>query len=187
MSRIYALLCLVILSVLVSGAFSPVYAEPEQPLPTGPAVVVDATRTVSGVDPAQAKAEAEFRKVVLRRERAYYAGNIDRFLSFYADDVVSIQPGMPDIVGKQALADSLRPFFAGNHVSGKFTLKEITVSGDFATRQAQWDEVWRANDGSTAFHQVGRCLVVWRKIDGQWKVVKEFANFLVPPTDIAVE
>ena len=187
MSRITSLSCLIFLSVLIAGAFSPAYAEPGQPLPTGPAVIVDATHSAAAADPAQAKAEAEFRKVVLMRERAYYAGNIDRFLSFYADDVVSIQPGMPDIVGKQGLVEGLRPFLAANRVSGKFTLKEISVSGDLATRQGQWDEVWRANDGSTAFHQVGRCLVVWRKIDGQWKVVKEFVNFLVPPTDIAVK
>ena len=108
-------------------------------------------------------------------------------MSFYADNVVSIQPDLPDIVGKTALAEGLKPFLAANHVVGKFTLKQVTVSGDYASRQGEWDETWTANDGSASFHQVGRCLLIWHRINGEWKVVTELANFLVPPTDLPLD
>jgi uncharacterized protein (TIGR02246 family) len=156
-------------------------------VPGGPAVVIDAIGPIKSTDPAQVKAEAEFRKVILAKDRAFYAGDTDRFLSFYADDVVSMQPGLPDVVGKEALAEGLEPFLANYEVAGTLKMKQITVSGDYATRQAEWQEVWTAKDGSGSFYQSGRCLLVWRKINGQWKVVTEFINYVEPPTDLPMD
>ncbi len=187
MFRIRSLLCLVILSVVIAGAFSPVHAEPRQPVPSqGHWKVVDAAGPLASTDPALARAEIELRRAEVARDRALYSGDADRFLSFYADDVVSFQPGKAELVGKAAVSEGTREFLAGNHVDGKLSVRRVTVSGDYATRQAEWDETWTANDGSSAFRQVGRCFVAWRKINGEWKVVSEFVQYLVPPTDIAM-
>jgi uncharacterized protein (TIGR02246 family) len=188
MSRISSVLCIVILSVLVTGAFSPVHAEPGKPIPSqGRWRVLDAAGPLASTEPALARAEIELRKAEVARDRAFYSGNADHFLSFYADDVVSFQPGKAELVGKDAVSEGVEEFLANYHVDGKLTVKRVTVSGDYATRQAEWDETWTANDGSAAFRQVGRCFVSWRKINGEWKVVSEFTQYVVPPTDLAVD
>lgn len=187
MSRITRVLWLVIVSVLVISVFSPVYAEPGNPMPSeGKWKVVDAAGPVGSTDPALIRAEIELRRAEVARDRALYSGDAEKFLSYYADDVVSFQPGRPELVGKEAVAEGQREFLANNHVDGKMTVRRVTVAGDYATRQAEWDETWTANDGSTAFRQVGRCFLAWRKINGEWKVVSEFIQYVVPPTDVAV-
>ena len=51
---------------------------------------------------------------------------------------------------------------------------------------AEWEEVVTANDGGAAEHHIGRCILNWEKIDGEWKVVSEYINYLEPPTELAV-
>jgi ketosteroid isomerase-like protein len=92
----------------------------------------------------------------------------------------------PHIWRRAAAATAAGASPVANHVDGKLTVRRVTVAGDYATRQAEWDETWTANDGATAFHQVGRCFLAWRKINGEWKVVSEFIQYVVSPTDIAV-
>lgn len=188
MLRIRNLLLFVIVSILVTGPVVPAAAQQDKSATIGHAVVIDAAGPIRATDLALVKAEAEFRQAMLAKERAYYAGNAARALSFYADDAVSIQPGMPDIVGKKALAETIEPFLAGYAVtSAELVVKEITFAGTTATRRAEWEETWTAKDGSGSFHQIGRCLLVWEKIDGKWQVVTELINYLEPPSDVAMD
>jgi ketosteroid isomerase-like protein len=150
-------------------------------LPTESAVI-DAVGPSTANDPAQAQAEDEFRAVALAKEQAFYEGDAEPVLSFYANDVISVQPETAEIVGKAALAEGLIPFLEGNQVVGRFTLKRIWVSGDYATRYGEWEVVVTSKESGEAEHHIGRCILNWEKIDGEWKVVSEFIYFLVPPT-----
>lgn len=98
------------------------------------------------------------------------------------DDVISVQPGWPEIVGKAALSEGLKPYMEGNQIVGTFILKNVWIDGNHATRFGEWDEVVTPRDGGPAEHHIGRCILNWEKIDGEWKVVSEFVNYLVPPT-----
>ena len=174
------------LMVLLVAACQPVQAEAPQPeiqLPTE-AVVVDGVGPSAASDPAKAQAEDEFLAVALSKEQAYYGGDVEGHLSYYADDIVSIWPESPPVVGKTALAEGMRPFMEENTVAGTLTVNRIWVAGDYATRQAEWEEVLTPMDGSDPVHYIGRCTLTWQKIDGEWKVVSEFVNFLEPPTSI---
>jgi len=146
--------------------------------------VIDGAGPISATDPVQAKAEEEFRKAAIAKEQAFYAGDTQRVLSFYADNVISVQPGMPEVVGKQALAEGLVPYVQDNRIVGKFTLKQVWVYGDHATRLGEWDEVVTPVAGGKSEHHIGRCILNWVKKDGEWKVVSEFVNYLEPPTEI---
>ena len=162
----------------------PVQATSTTPQLGDKSVVIDGAGPITASDPAQAKAEAEFRAVAIAKEQAYYDGDVDRVMSYYDDNVISVQPEIAEIDGKTALADSLKPYVAANHIVGKFTITRFWVNGDHATRQAQWEEIVTPKDGGTAEHHIGRCILNWEKVDGQWKVVTEFINYLVPPTEI---
>jgi uncharacterized protein (TIGR02246 family) len=147
-------------------------------------VVIDGAGPITASDPAQAQAEAEFRAIAVAKEQALYAGDAARVLSYYADNVISIQPGMPEIVGKTSLAEGLQPYIEDNHFVGTLTITHVWFYGDHATRQAEWEEVVTAKNGGPSEHHIGRCTLNWEKIDGEWKVVSEFINYLVPPTAI---
>jgi ketosteroid isomerase-like protein len=181
--RSRSLAIVVVATVLVvtalAGAIAPAYAQQDKPGAGGAVTVLDEA------GPVKSPAEAQFRKVALAKERTYYAGDADRYLSFFADNAVSVQPGVADITGKKAMEEGVRTFLAGYHpVEVKFIMKKVTLAGDYATRQGDWVEVWEANDGSAKFSQHGRCILAWQKVNGQWKVVTEFINYLDPPTDL---
>jgi ketosteroid isomerase-like protein len=191
--RLLSLLSLLVLVAVVASACQPVHAEPAptslaeiatQYLGSETSMVVDAVGPSKASDAAQAQAEDEFREVVLAREHAYYTGDAERFNSFYADNVISLEPGTPDRVGKPEIAEGTTSFFEANELVGTFTLKGIWVSGDYATRWGEWDEVTAPKGGGEAEHHVGRCFVAWQKIDGEWKVVSQIVNFIEEPTPV---
>lgn len=146
-------------------------------------VVIDGAGPITASDPAQAQAEAEFRVVAVAAQEAFYAGDAEGTLSYYADDVIVVLPELQEIVGKDALAEGLIPYMEGNHIVGKFTIKRIWVDGDRATRYDEYEEVVTPKAGGPAQHYIGRCILNWEKIDGEWKVVSEFVNYLDPPTE----
>jgi uncharacterized protein (TIGR02246 family) len=146
--------------------------------------VVDGVGPSTASDPAQAQAEDEFLAAAIAKEQAYYDGDIEGVLSYYADDVVSVWPEMPEVVGKTAMAEGMVPYMEGNSVVGKLIVKHIWVSGDHATRQAEWEEVVTPKDGGKPEHHIGRCTLEWKKVDGKWKVISEYINYLQPPTPV---
>jgi ketosteroid isomerase-like protein len=146
--------------------------------------VIDAVGPSTASDPAQAQAEDEFLAVALAKEQAFYAGDVEGHLSYYADDIISVWPETPEVLGKAALAEGMKPYMAANQVIGTLTIKRIWVSGDHATRQAEWEELVTPKAGGKAEHHIGRCTLTWEKIDGNWQVVSEYINYLVPPTEV---
>jgi ketosteroid isomerase-like protein len=193
--RLLSLLSLLVLVAVVISACQPIHAEPVSVDRTAAEVakelmgideseVVDAVGPSTASDPAQAQAEDEFREAVLAREHAFYTGDAEGFNSFYADNVVSLEPGTPDRVGKTEIAAGTTSMFETTELVGRFTLKGIWVSGDYATRRGEWEEVTAPIGGGQAEHHIGRCFVGWQKIDGEWKVVSQILNFIVEPTEI---
>ena len=85
MSRMIRLLSLLIVGAIAASACQPITAQPTQPQTADQSAVIDAVGPSTASDPAQAQAEDEFRAVALAKEQAFYARDVDRVLSFYAD------------------------------------------------------------------------------------------------------
>lgn len=192
MVRKFCLLSLLVLLVVVASACQPVRPVPaqrsaadiaEQLMGIRQSVVVDGVGPSQAKDPAQAQAENEFLAVAIAKEQSLYAGDAKSFMSYYADNTLSVQPAMPEM-DKAALTQATVPYITDNQIVGKLTIKHIWVNGDHATRQAEWEEVTEPQTGGPAEHHIGRCILNWQKIDGQWKVVSEFLNYLEPPTTV---
>jgi ketosteroid isomerase-like protein len=107
-----------------------------------------------------------------------------RMFGMSADNVVSVWPEMTEVVGKPNMADGLISYMKDNDVVGKLTVKHIWVSGDHATRQAEWEEVVTPKNGGRPEHHSGRCTLEWQKIDGKWQVISEYINYLDPPSEV---
>lgn len=193
--RLLSLLSVLVLVAMVAGACQAVHAEParparsladiaEQVMGTRTTVVKADVGPSQATDPAQAQAEDEFLKVVLDRDSAFYAQDAERFFSYYADEVIALPPAMETVMGKAANMEGDQGFFDTTDIVGKFTVKRIWVSGNYATRWAEWEEVTMPKAGGEAEHHIGRCFVAWQKIDGQWKVVSQISNFIQEPQPV---
>jgi ketosteroid isomerase-like protein len=185
--RLLSLLSLLLLASVIISACQPVHAQPEprqlseiavEHLGSAESLIVDAVGPSQATDPAQAQAEDEFRQVVLAREEAFYSQDAETYNSYYADNVISLEPGLEDIVGKAEVSAGPASMFESTELIGKFTLKGIWVSGDYAARWGEWEEVTAPRAGGEAEHHIGRCMVSWQKIDGEWKVVSQILNLI---------
>lgn len=93
-------------------------------------------------------------------------------LSFYAEDAIVQPDGAPQIQGRDAIDTLYRQFFEDSQLK-EFYAKgsHITVSqsGDLAYEYGVNRTVLAGPEGDLV--AVGKYLLVWKKIDGEWMVV----------------
>ncbi|MFQ5778357.1 MAG: YybH family protein [Terriglobia bacterium] len=123
--------------------------------------------------------EAE-RAALLAADRAWSqsAPDVDRFLSFYADDASLLPPGAPIATGKDAIRAYLAEFFAapGLTLSWTTTRAEVARAGDLAYTSGTYQVTFLDAEGNTVT-SAGKTQVVWKKqADGQWKVIADQFN-----------
>jgi ketosteroid isomerase-like protein len=120
--------------------------------------------------------QEQFTKVAMGLEEAYQAGDLDRTIAYYADDAISQPPGFPTSRGKEAIKADYKAFFDTYNFTRDFKLAGITIDGNTATRLGEWTQVLTPKDGSAPTTEVGRCIVGFKKVDGEWKVAYEIWN-----------
>jgi ketosteroid isomerase-like protein len=103
--------------------------------------------------------------------------NIDQAVSYYADDASVMPPGAPIATTAQqrrAVWQSLLSDPKSTLDFGRIKL-EIAKSGELAY-DLGWTELKTTDaQGKTATGR-GKYVVVWKKINGQWKVVADIVN-----------
>lgn len=93
-------------------------------------------------------------------------------LAFFAEDAIVQPADAPQIRGHEAIADMYRRFFEGSQLKEFFAKgSHITVSqsGDLAYEHGTNRTVLVGPEGDLV--DVGKYLLVWKKIDGEWMVV----------------
>lgn len=118
----------------------------------------------------------KFVDTVWAYEEAFQAGEVDRVIEFYAPDAVSLPPGYPPSVGREAIEADLTGFFSEFDLEREFDLVDYEVAGDNATRLGEWTQTLTPKAGGDPIVETGRCVLGWRKINGEWKVVWEIWN-----------
>jgi ketosteroid isomerase-like protein len=127
-------------------------------------------------------AEEQFIQVAMELEEAYQQKDLARVVSFYADDAISQPPGLPNDMGKEAIKVAYQALFDGYNIKRDFHLANVDISGDFATRTGEWTQVLTPIDGGEPITEVGRCVLGFKKVDGEWKVAWEIWNTFAPST-----
>lgn len=96
--------------------------------------------------------------------------DLDAILSYFAEDVIGQLPNMPQVQGLEAMRDFYTEYFK-ILVSIEGWSTEITVSksGDMAWDYGGSRSVINGPDGP--IEDETKYLEVWKKIDGEWKVV----------------
>lgn len=118
----------------------------------------------------------EFVETALAYENAFQSGDVDRIIDFYAPDAVSFPPGYPTSEGREAIEADLRWFFGEFGLARDFTLADYEIVGNYATRLGEWTQTLTPKTGGDPIVETGRCMLGWKKINGEWKVVWEIWN-----------
>lgn len=129
---------------------------------------------------SEAESEKKFLDTVWANEAAFQAGDVDQLIEFYASDAVSLPPGYPPSVGRDAIEADLRWFFGEFALEREWELVDYTVVGNYATRLGDWTQTLTPRTGGDPIVEHGRCVLGWSKINGEWKVVWEIWNTYEP-------
>ena len=108
-------------------------------------------------------AEANFVKL-------FNAGDIDAFISVYAEDARLLPPNGPVISEREAIKE-----FWGGMLSAGLTVKITTVSAQGFGKTAIEEGVVEIYSGDSMVDEV-KFIVVWKKIKGEWKMYQDIWN-----------
>lgn len=110
--------------------------------------------------------------------KAASAGNVDAIVNYWADDAISIPPGVPELRGKAAIRASIEQSMKlpGFHI--EWEPLEANVSADGSMGYLIERTRMRMNGpGGSPVEQSFRGVTIWRKqSDGSWKNVVDISN-----------
>jgi uncharacterized protein (TIGR02246 family) len=103
--------------------------------------------------------------------------DLDKTVSFYADDASILPPNMPIAAGKNAIRAVWSQFLSMPGFSITFAPSKVVIakSGDMAYEIGTFQTTVNDAQGKPT-SSVGKFVVNWQKRDGQWKVVADIFN-----------
>jgi len=122
--------------------------------------------------------EAAIRVTTTEWAKGAAAKDLEKTLSYYADDASLFPPNAPVITGAEARRKAWTAMLAHTDLALSFatTKVEVARSGDLGYETGTVEESFK-DDAGKPVHVTGKYAVVWKKqADGQWKVVVDFFN-----------
>ena len=123
-------------------------------------------------------AEGAIRKNTQAFAAAANKHDADAMAAFYGDDAMLLPNGAPMFHGK----DGIKQFWAGLLATGSvhvtLTTDDVLQSGDLAveTGHFELDITPTATGTGGPYQDHGKYVVVWSKLDGQWKIERDIFN-----------
>lgn len=103
-------------------------------------------------------------------QAAENAGSVDKFRSFFADDLVMMGPDKPPVIGGDSVAALMRVFHNAYTVQVEYMSQEIVVSGDWAFDRGTEQYTLTPKSGGEPIRKSGNYLYMYqRQKDGSWK------------------
>ena len=107
--------------------------------------------------------------------------------ALYAPDATILPPGLPAVHGPDAIRTMLAGLFTAPGLS--ITLRpqriDIAAAGDLATDQGEVEVGMNTAEGPVI--EVSKYLEVWRKVDGEWKLMYDTWNANEPAAPAATK
>jgi len=108
------------------------------------------------------------------------ARDVEAAVAFYAEDAVVHLEGAPQIEGQEAIGEMYRQWFSGlKEFSGTTSHLALSHSGDLAYEYGINHMVTAGPEGDLP--GVGKYLVVWKKVDGEWRIAALSVTTDPPP------
>jgi uncharacterized protein (TIGR02246 family) len=105
-----------------------------------------------------------------RYAAALNANNADALAALYTADGVFMRENLPAVVGSEALRAAYRQAFATLKVDLGFAIQETEVAGDMAWLRAVSKGRIKTLSTGVEADESYNILVVFRRIDGAWKI-----------------
>ena len=142
--------------------------------------IAAAVAVLAGCAPAVDTAAEGERLMATSREwsRVAQSRDVERILSYWADDALVIVPGQPERRGKAAIREYLEQGFAvpGFRVSWEPLAASVAASGDFGYLVERTQVTANGPDGRPATQHY-RAVTVWRReADGAWRNVVDISS-----------
>ncbi len=114
---------------------------------------------------------------------AVQAKDVDRIVSFYADDASEFPIAEPIATGKQAIRENWAHMLGipGLHLVWQITKVEVSRSGDLAYVQSTYQASFENPEGGKPAIERGKAVTVWKKQGDAWKAVADISNTDSPP------
>jgi ketosteroid isomerase-like protein len=105
------------------------------------------------------------------------SGDLERIVSFWADDASVLPPGSPPLVGKRAIRDYVEASLRTPGFSISWNTRDVVVSagGDLAYGVGVNRVSFSGPDGKPVVIE-GNAVTVWRKDPAGWKCVIDIWN-----------
>jgi ketosteroid isomerase-like protein len=126
----------------------------------------------------RATEEAAVRAASAEWAKVAAAKDLEKTLSYYADDASMFPPNMPVVTGYDARRKAWTALFAPAEMvfSNAATKVEVAKSGDLAYEIGTFQESFKDDKGNPV-KLVGKYVVVWKKQPGgQWKAIIDIFN-----------
>lgn len=110
------------------------------------------------------------------------AGDLDRWISLWADDAIQMAPDAPAVIGKEQIRrkyESIFPLFIF-----KMTIanEDVKIGGDLAVSYGNYTVSMTPKAGGEIIVIDGKYLSIEeRQADGSWKIIRSCFNNNAPP------
>ena len=131
---------------------------------------------------SQTDVQSQIQRLDADWSRAAQERDVDRVVSFWADDAIVFPPGGPAVAGKAAIREFVAKSFQtpGFSISWKTTTVVFSRSGDIAYTTGTNGVTFSTPDGKQVRVE-GKAVAVWRREkDGAWKCVIDIWNDVSP-------
>lgn len=109
---------------------------------------------------------------------AYAIGDADAVAAQYTEDAILMGPNKPAVVGRAAIAENFRPFFAAWQGELAQEIEEIEVLGDQAWMRGKIHIKVKAKRGPGKGELHGKYIAIARRdTDGVWRFARDIYNF----------
>jgi len=114
--------------------------------------------------------------------KAATAKDLERLVSFYADDASVFMPGAPAVTGKDAIRESWGELFAapGSSISFQPVKVEVSRSSDLAYCYGTYTMTVNGPKGKPMSAKGNYVEVYKKQPDGKWKLVVDIGNSALP-------
>lgn len=121
-------------------------------------------------------AEQAIREVNKRWLELVRTGNAEEIAKLYTESGALMAPNAPIAIGRPAIAEGWRSMMAIPGFALTFEADEIAVSssGDMAYDRGTYR--FQAAPPGGAIDDVGKYVVVWRNVNGEWQVAADIFN-----------
>ena len=128
---------------------------------------------------------AAIKEILNQYEVTLNAGDLDGWISLWADDGIRMAPDTPARIGKTQIREAVKPGFDEMNFDISITsIDDAKVYGDLGITYCNYTLAVTPKAGGETIHVMpdGKALTVSeRQSDGSWKIVYDCFNSNVPP------